>query len=73
MNQQQYNPAGLERLTQAIEEQAEKDFLAALRRNYPGISEHDVMEVVNYWRYLRDKAKARLATEHSRGNEGNGN
>lgn len=69
MQQKQYNAAGLERLYQAIKEQAEQEFIEAIHRDFPDMGLQEEMFALKFYRRLSAKAEQRII-EQSRGNEG---
>lgn len=60
---QQYLPANLDLLYQAIGEQAELDFQQALKREFPHMATEERATILEYWRRLSAKAEARMSAE----------
>lgn len=69
----QYTTAGLSRLYQAVKEQAETEFLEALRQGRPNMTHEEETRLLNYYRNLESRAEAQMRAEYeqsqSRGNE----
>lgn len=63
-----YHPAGLDRLYQAIKEQAEAEFLQAIRRDFPDMGLVEEMQALRFYRRLRAKTEQRIIAEAG-GNE----
>lgn len=62
-----YSAEGLSRLYQAIKQQAERDLLLAIERDYPGLPETEKVSILSRYRRLERKAEQRFMIEQSRG------
>lgn len=60
----QYTSAGLTRLYQAVQQQAEDEFMAAIHRKQPDMTAEDEMHWRNYYRNLQARAEAQMCAEY---------
>lgn len=66
--QHNYTQAGLERLYQAIKEQAEQEFVQAIHRDFPDMGMQEEMFALKFYRRLSAKAEQRII-QQSRGKQ----
>jgi hypothetical protein len=66
--EQQYTQAGLERLYQAIKQQAEQEFIDAIHRDFPDMTTTEETDYINIYRALRANAEQQIIAQ-SRGNK----